>query len=140
MGGSWEMDKILVMNQDGTDISVKVDSSDNLSYIAELRRLTARNGTDIFFLVAEAAGDDNYADGDEVILGVYFDRAKAEDALEELEGTGEIDDGGISAVKYLKAIGKYTTREGSVVANMTALEYLNSVATGIGSGFDDART
>lgn len=116
-----------ITNQDGLEVNVKVNDSDNLTYIAELRKLTAKNGVEVFLLIAEAEDDENYDDGDEVVIGVYLeDRYTAEDALTILEQDKVVIGESISAIEYLKAIDEYTTQEGAAVADMTAVEYFNA--------------
>lgn len=118
-----------VINQDGVKVVVKGSKEENdfgevIPYIdAEIRKLTAKpSGVDYFIIVAEAAGDD---DGDEVILGVYFDRAEAESGLEMLEAFYDVYEGdSMSAVDFLKATGEYDSWKGVALDDVTALEFL----------------
>lgn len=122
-----------VINQDGVKVVVKGSEEEDdfvgevVPYIdAEIRKLTAKtSGVDYFIIVAEAAGDDSYDDGDEVILGVYFDRAEAESGLEMLEAFYDVYEGdSMSAVDFLKATGEYDSWKGVALDDVTALEFL----------------
>lgn len=103
-----------ITRQDGKEITVALNDDGEL--ICDIRRVG-----DAWLLVATDADSD-----EDFVVGVYFDRDEAYDAMEAAETTGLIPYQKISAAEYLRATyDNFTPATAREVKGITALEYLN---------------
>lgn len=108
------MKKTTIQNQDNESVVINVDSEG----YAEITNRTFSNGAEIFYLVAET-------DDDDICIGIFEDRAEAEDALKNLEETNFVAGEGMTAVEYMKKIDEYYRPIYVALETKTALEYVN---------------
>lgn len=103
-----------ITRQDGKEITVALNDDGEL--ICDIRRV----GDAWLLVVTDAESAEDF------VVGVYFDRDDADDAMDAAETTGFIPYEVVSAAEYLRATDKdYSPKTAREVKGITALEYLN---------------